>query len=86
MYRYIDRYVNIYIYIYILSPVFFNRTTRLYAGRSVCNIYIFIVSVSHNVGRCDFIENWDVKILTINLVGFVLNPKSLQVFFGGVES
>ena len=38
------------------------------------------VSVYLLAGRCDFIENRDVKILKINLVGFVLNPNSLQVF------
>jgi len=38
-------------------------------------IHIDIVSVSQNTGQCELIENRDVKILKMNLTGFVPHPK-----------
>ena len=48
--------------------------------------YIYVVSVSQNAGRCDFIENRDVKILKINLVGFVQIAASLFARISSIKS
>ena len=56
---------HIYIYIYMYIYIY---------------IHIYILSVSQDAGRCNFIEDWDVQILKINLTGFVQNPTSLQNF------
>ena len=78
-------YMCTYVYIYIYIYVYIERERETGRERerqryTFTYIDICIVSVAQNAGRCDFIENRDVKILKKNPVGFVLNPKSLQVF------
>ena len=70
-------YIYIYVYIERERETERERERQRY---TFTYIDICIVSVSQNAGRWDFIENRDVKILKMNLQGFVLNPKSLRVF------
>ena len=68
------------------------RCKKLYSGRShpeqnLTNVYKYIrmyihkyvVSVSRNAGKCEFIGNRDIKILKKNRIGFGLNPEWLQI-------
>ena len=91
MYIYMYIYMGIYTYIYIYKYTYICIYIYLVAiQQNLTNMYkyiymyihIYIVSVSQNARKCELIENQDVIILKMNLIGLLLNPKWLQDLSG----